>query len=247
MSWLLRSMRGSVLGAVSLLSAVLVFLTMSYWWVQPIPVLASTTRPNSDTVDLLLRAGLGPEALAATGLGSSGVTAVVNAAEAWAAEHPGALTQADAAYAEAKNSSDSLDRKVRSGLASSGEITASATARSQLASATSARDSLIESAFAAGTAGLTTTQRAALQNVRLNASWELPVEFKVVTRTELNWVALRSALANEKFCTRRGEEMDASCVQLLGTARSDAAVASAKTNLDSNLSELRNAWNSAAE
>src|SRR5262245_2452914 len=78
--------------------------------------------PDPELVAALHRIVLTPKALAAAGLSSGQVTAVVTAVKNQLAAAPSELTNADAALANARKASEALTRKVQAGLASAEEI-----------------------------------------------------------------------------------------------------------------------------
>ena len=71
----------------------------------------------------LMRAGVGPEALAAAGLSANGATNVVGDLRDLMIANPGTLSAADAAYASAKQSVDHLKRLIQSGLGAAENVT----------------------------------------------------------------------------------------------------------------------------
>jgi len=195
---------------------------------------------------MLLRAGLSPEALAAAGVEPGQVAATVQAAVAAVSQAPDALGIADAAYAEARANTDRLKRKIQSGKAEEGDVQAYQAAKAALASATTAREAVLNQVFDAATASLGDTRREALQAIRTNrAAWNLPTEFLVVNRSEEEWVQLRDFLANERIAPKVGEEPDPSAQAALANWRANASVAAARTGLTSNLDSMRSTWNQA--
>jgi hypothetical protein len=205
---------------------------------------ASTDSPVSLEV-ALVRAGVDARSLAAAGVSSNQVAAVVAAASTHLGEHGSALSTADQAYAEARVAHDALERKVGSGLAGQEELTQWASARTTLASASAAQASALSATFNAAIAGLNETQRSKLAMLRANAGMPGPIEFKAVERTEAEWLSLRQALANERISAQCGDEPHSGCQTLLSTARSNASVAAAKSACDTNLASIESAWSTA--
>ena len=201
--------------------------------------------PATELRVALLRAGLGAEALAAAGLSAQETSAVTSAFSSAMASQPGALAHADDAFAAARAARDSLQRKVRSGLATEQEIADLASAKSAFSSAESARDHLIDGLFEDATAGLANAKVALLATIRSNAEHELPVEFLVKTRSESEWVALRNALSNERITAKYGDAPNAQMQAALTAWRSDATVAAAKSACNANLATIESTWSAA--
>jgi len=194
----------------------------------------------------LIRSGLDAAALAAAGVPSQGIHAVLQAAADHMNASPTAISGSDASFASAQVEADSLRRKVQSGLATAEEVSTCQSAIAALASATSTRQSALDATFNAATAGLSSEVRARLSMIRSNRSWGLSLELLVVERTEAQWVALRDALANERITAELGEQPDSAATSLLTAARAHASVAAAKSALDSNTTSVTSAWNTAA-
>jgi hypothetical protein len=195
----------------------------------------------------LYRVGLQPENLTAGGVTVELVDDVVIGVKTWVAQSLADLTQADEAYFLTISNRNRLIRLVRSGLATPEEIVACQQAIADFDAADAARKALLDQVFSAGSAALTQEVIAALARVRVNqAVWNVPLEYLVVDRRQEEWVRVRSALANERISAKYGEAPDADDQTYLATARSDATVAAAKANLDTNLGAVRAAWEQAA-
>jgi len=201
--------------------------------------------PASNIDVLMIRAGLDARSLAAAGVSGAQVSSVASALAAHVAQAP-SLSEADQALAQARVAHDVLDRKVGSGTATSGEIAELAAARQALEAARAVCAARVDALHAAGSAVLSQQQRMTLAMLRFNADKPAPIEFKVVERTEAEWVALRDALSNERSAAANGEQSNAACQTLLGSARSNSAVAAAKSACDTNLASIQSAWSVAA-
>ncbi|MFN0007040.1 MAG: hypothetical protein ACKVXR_03955 [Planctomycetota bacterium] len=239
----------------SVFGIALLFLAIPLWW-------GSRSLGDSDSdaehspfvvpADFqvkLLRAGLGAEALAAAGVSSGTIISVLQAAADQLNAHPSDLTTADASLVAARVESDRLRVKIQSGQASQEEISAYQSATSNLASASTARQAALEAVFTAATANLTAPQRAALTQIRANRAVDhssgFPVEFLVASRTEVQWTALRDALANEKQAIKYPDTLSETAQTLLASVRSEQGVVAARTSLDSNLPSVTTSWNTA--
>lgn len=193
----------------------------------------------------LLRSGLGPEALTAAGLSSANATTVVSDLITYMTNNADVLDAADASYSSAKVTADQLRRTIQSGLGTNEDITAYTTAKANLASATTARDGVIDDFFTEGTADLSQAQKDKLSTIVANDYWDRPTEFLTVTNTEADWVELRDALAHERIANANGESVDANIQTILNSYRNDATVSAAKASLDSNLATVTSAWETA--
>lgn len=193
----------------------------------------------------LARAGLDPLALTAAGVSAQATATVVGAAKTELATRIDALREADSAYLTAKKQVDELERAVTGGASS--QLDALATARAQLATAGTSRQAVLDGLYAVGKAALGESQAAALDSIRAGRAgrWGLPLQYLAATRSEPEAVALRNALANVRIAGQLGREPDSAEAQLVSTASAVGAVAAAKTALDSSLTAVTAAWNTA--
>jgi hypothetical protein len=234
--------------------AFFVLLVPVFWWVRyapkaPEPAAAAIMPPEVRPPDfkvLLIRAGLDADALAAAGVSSGTVASVVAAAQTSMQANVNALVERDASFASARVEAERLKTLIESGRAAQEDVSSYTSASSSLTTATSQRQSTLDSVFAAATANLTSGQRTAITNIRANRSWNLPLEFLVVNREQTEWVQLRDALANERISAKLGEDPDASAQMQLSNWRAHGSVAAARSALQSNLAQVRTNWNAAA-
>jgi hypothetical protein len=216
----------------------------------PHPAPAISQRPEIDPLTngelgmALVTAGLSPKALAAAGLSESQVTALVGRARTHLTEHIQELRDADQALFSAQASHDALQRRIQSGQGNQADLTNFATAASDLASARTARQSVISDLITASVNGLAAEKTSALATLRANASWELPPQYLVVNHSESDWVALRDAVANDAISARNGNDPDPDAHTLLLQAQADPSVAASSASLQ-NLNALNLAWNQA--
>ena len=201
--------------------------------------------PSTDVQDAMLRAGFDAKALTAVGLSANGTSAFVDAFRDAYGNQAAALDQADASFAAARVASDALRREIESGKGSAEDVTAYQAQISAMNTASVARTSALNSARAPAESLLSAEQRAQLARIRANKTWELPMQFLLVDRSEAQWVALRGALANEKIAPRYGEETAPAHASVLAAARAHNDVALAKSRLDSNLTAMQAALNTA--
>ena len=240
----------------SLLGLAFVFIGVPLWWAGTRVGDAARDAEHSpflvpaDFQVKLLRSGLGADALAAAGISSGSVTAILQGAADQLNANPTSLTTADTGHAAAQVESDRLRSKIQSGLASQEEIASYQSQMSSLASAATARQSALDAVFNAASANLTAPQRATLTQIRANRAADhskgFPIEFQVVGRTESEWIALRDALANEKQAIKYPDTLDEGAQSLLSTARANGSVAAARASLTANLATVTTSWNTAS-
>ncbi len=193
----------------------------------------------------LIRAGMGPEALAAAGLSPGGATTVVSNLRNFIIANPAALDVADAAFASAKQSVDELKRLIQSGQGAAEDVTAYNAAKTQVLLAQTQRQNVLDDFFNAATASLGQAQQDTLTAIRGNSDWDRPTEFLVLNHTDADWVDLRECLANERIAADQGEDPDPNAQTTLDQYRSAPQVATAKANLDANLVVVTAAWEQA--
>lgn len=203
---------------------------------------------SATAIDLrttLLRAGLSPEALAASGVSSGSVAGVVADVQQSDAYTGNALGTADAAYSSAQAEVQALEKLVAKGEATEQDIAALSTAKTERATAEAAQASALSALFTAGVGSLSAASRTTITSIRASLERPVPTEFLVKSRSEDDWTRLKRLLAHERIAANAGEECDSDVASELATLRSDADVAAAKSALTANLASVTTAWNSA--
>jgi len=208
-------------------------------------VAMETLTPSAELAPTLLRVGLAPEALAASGASAADTTQAAADLDAWLADHSGEIAAADAAWATANQAAETIKRKVKSGQATPEEVAGLPSLETTRDAAAATRDGLLAGAFDAATASLTAAQASALSTIHANSSWNLAVHFLVVDRTQEDWVALRNALDEKRIATKYGESVSAESLAVISAALGSTAVATAKVNVDTNVAAIEAAWNAA--
>lgn len=204
---------------------------------------------NTEFAAVLLRIGLGADALAAAGITSEQVSALASAVEQ---NYSAATMQSrDEAFVAAKQTHDRLRRVVQSGKGTAQDVTALRSAETTLASATSARESYLAGLRTAGLATVSSELATLVNRVRTNRArssfGHLPVQYLVTERSEANWVALRDALAAKRIAEQDEEEtFPASAQNHLAAVDAESEIATAKVNLDTRIAAVQTAWNLAA-
>lgn len=206
--------------------------------------------PMANTADaaVMLRAGLGAEALAAAGVSST------DAADAIAdalAEHDGAspsLGTLDSDFGSSKSACQALERKVTSGQASAAEIAQCQGLIASTAAKATARQAGLDAIFQAGIATLSASEQATLTTIRGNRSWELPTQYLAKNRSEQAWVDLREALDAVRIANNGGlEPVDQATLDLLAAEDADTTVSGAKASLDGGIASVQTSWNAAVQ
>ena len=204
-----------------------------------------TPMTSSEVAVALHRVSLDPEALAAAGLSPAETTALVDNAWELMGANPEALRIAQDAHATAVATADNLERVVRSGLATPEQITQYAQAQEQLGDASADLQGALNAIFNAATADVTPPQLNLLSTIRTNRVWGKPIEFLTVPGAELERVALRNAVSNERISAELEEPPDPADQALLNQWRTNPTVALAIANLQANLVLIEQAWNQA--
>lgn len=191
----------------------------------------------------LIRAGLDPDALAASGVSPAQTPSIVQAVSDYLALNHLLLGAADANWADLQRQCSQLERTTQSGLASEEQVAAYPSLKAQRDLAAANRQGIVDAVFAVGSVDLSQTQRAMLTAIRANRSWDLPIEFLVMVQSEADRVQLRECLANERISTESGEPADPEAQAFLAQCRGDLAVATATINFQTNLASVSAAWN----
>jgi hypothetical protein len=201
----------------------------------------TVTLPSSVEV-MLLRAELDPEALAAAGISGAALSALLATAAPTLTELPSSLAAADASAASARVERDRLVRLVQSGQGGEEDVTALAAARGELAEAEAARATVLDDAFEAVTSGMSEGRISTLTQIRANAHWHVPVKYRVSARNQRAWLAIRDLLAHVRTYADFELEPLPEQASALAAFDEESAVAAAASNLATNLSGVRAAW-----
>jgi hypothetical protein len=200
---------------------------------------------NTEFAGVLLRVGLGGEALAAAGVSGQQVSGLVAAV----AQHfdPATMRARDETFISARQTHDQLVRLIQSGKGTQEDVAARSTAQAALTAAASARDGYLSAAREAGLATLAAEPAALVRRILANQKWGLPTQYLAKDRTEPEWVALRDLVAAKRISVQEEDEpMSEATVQALAAADAVSEVATAKVNLDSGIASVQTAWNAAA-
>lgn len=254
-AWIRRHRRSAVT-AVLALAAV---SALAYSHVATAPSAISLPAPSVSIVDFeiepmtntelavaLSRVCLDAQSLAAAGLSELQATALVGRARSHLAQNIQELRDADLAWAAAGQEKERLERLVRSGLGTQQDTAALAEAQVAYSAASTARRDVLADFASAALEGVGAGPGACLTMLRANTSrWNMPTKYLAESRTEDQWLALREALANDRISASLGQEPDQEAQQLLATINAATPVATAASNLSSNLPAVTTAWNTA--
>ncbi|HED64688.1 MAG TPA: hypothetical protein ENJ09_03930 [Planctomycetes bacterium] len=199
---------------------------------------------NTPNAAMFLRLGLGARDLCTAGASAAEVTTAIGAVHQTLASSSTNLRELDIAYGSARADVDRLRRKVRSGLATNAEVAALAQAKSTLAAAEASRDGFINTLRRSALSNLPAPAGADLATIYANRDWDqIPIEFRVETHEDAEWISLRDDLAAERISLKTSRPLPAAVQARLASARSAQKVSAAKNNLDTYLSSVQTAWN----
>jgi hypothetical protein len=200
--------------------------------------------------DLLSRSGLTPENLAAAGFTAQESSALVSRAADRLQE---TLSQWRSAQTTLENAQKNLvnlrpfrqpaDPNAAPSSQPTAEAISSAVQTQQTAKA--ALDGQLETTRTFILAQTDAGKVATLNHLRTNANREVPVQYRVVERTDAQWVQLRDALSSLRLSTKWGSPEDSQARSTVVDADAQAAVASAKGNLENRKPEVQQAMETA--
>ena len=203
--------------------------------------------PSTGEIDQWIRrAGLTPEIFSACGFSASQTSTRIGDARAEVIDRHTQLTTAQQSLDTAVGNVERLRRLVASGTATEGDKTSLAAAETALTTAQNALQAELDRIFDAATSGLSTMMKNNMTRSHANTShWGLPHQYCVIDRTDNEWADLREAVAGKRIKDRTGRTQDQALIDALATADAHSDVSTAKSNLDSTLSEVTIAFNNA--
>lgn len=184
-------------------------------------------------VSLLPRLSLEARALAAAGVSAEGATA---------------LSLRVRAFAAARDVKSELETLTRAANRSSSGPTdpnsppsGGTTVEQQRQAARDGITDLLDETWTDAVSVLPEAQRELLRAIRTNAQSDLPMEYRVVQRTTAATIALRTALAEQRFAASRGGSPSAETASLISAAEADPRVSDARSNLAINFAAIEQA------
>lgn len=179
---------------------------------------------------LLPRLSLEARALAAAGVSPEDATA---------------LSLRVRAFAAARDVKSELETLTRAANRSSSDPTSptggGTTVEQQRQAARDGITALLDETWTDAVSVLPEAQRELLRTIRTNAQSDLPMEYRVVQRTTAATIALRTALAEQRFAASRGASPSAESASLISAAEADPRVSDARSNLAMNLAAIEQA------
>jgi hypothetical protein len=189
------------------------------------------------------RIGLDANALTAAGFSAEQTGTFMTAAAGSLRTNIDSYRAADASANSAAQDRDRLTRLVTSGLSTEQDRAALDTALTSYASAVVSRQTILDTAYAAGASALNAQPTVGvLDTFRGNhVTWDLPIQFLGDNRGQPDWVALRDAAANDRISANLGIDPDAGEHAILVAAAQTTNAAAALANLP-NLADIQAAW-----
>jgi len=181
--------------------------------------------------------GVTPESLAASGCDSATATAILQsltAASGLRQQYEQYLTACDSSNANASGYAELLtdaspDYEDREDAIAESEL-AQEEFQNSIDEAMVRRDALLAVAMNAASTGI----QAKIQAFTAAAMYEVPDEFRVLTRSVEEWEALEKAVRAESKAIRKGLQLDSGSQDLLDDTRAEPDVIAAKASFDTN-------------
>lgn len=193
----------------------------------------------------LASAGLSPDSLAACGANGASVATLFSSSRSWLAEHGTQLSAAWSADRAAGAEVSAIERRIQSGRPLEGDVSQISSKRAAAASARAAAEEANREFFEAAAVGLGETVRDRLWIARSNQGRGVPIQYRVVNRTDEQWALLRDACSSARISAGRSESPDGDASQLLADASAQSEVVAAKAGVESNLAQIKSAWTGA--
>ncbi len=206
---------------------------------------AVSTSPEVVLRDSLREIGLTPTNLAAVGFTPQQVASVINAASTHLTTRGDAYRQSAAAARTTRQQVSDLEALAQSGQATSEHLNTLAVAKRALTQDTTSHNEAKASLLAAAMQGIPSDLADALATLKFQSAWEVPAEYKVVARSEEDWLRLRDALSESRIAAASGLAPSDATTQFLADTDAHAAVANARARLEANTQAVSDAWNTA--
>jgi hypothetical protein len=199
-------------------------------------------RPDLDrhvAAGILVRVGITPASIAASGLTAEDVGPLVTRTLSHLEGAAWALASADDLCRTRDEEVRRLERLFKTGTARPDDREALALARSEARQATLDRSQILNGIFDAAVDGVAAGTVETLRTLRANFGQRLETELLVVNRTPEEWSRIRYAVTVCRAC--EGRTPPSEQAQLLATVRADPAVVAAREHLVA-LPSVRQAW-----
>ncbi|MCC6971624.1 MAG: hypothetical protein IT434_15540 [Phycisphaerales bacterium] len=239
-------------GTVLLLAGVGAYVSNNIWiasrasrTTHALPVAkVSQADANRQLRNVLVRAGLSADTLAASGVNGAKASEVVAAVRDLLTEQGAALKSADESHRASTVLRQQLIAKVQAGVSTEQDRAALTTAESTIASVGQTRASILSAAIAAASAVLSSEQVMALAAIR-SLPADLPLKYRVASINAGETDTLRAALGEARAADAVGEEPSSDTETLITNYDNNQAVTTANSNLINNAASVRSAWEQA--
>ncbi|MBL8762103.1 MAG: hypothetical protein JNL50_12455 [Phycisphaerae bacterium] len=236
-------------GTVLLLAGVGAYVSNNIWFASraahALPVAkVSQADANRQLRNVLVRAGLGADTLAAAGVNSAKTAEVVAAVRGVLLEQGTSLASADESHRASTVLRQQLIAKVQAGVSTEQDRSALTTAESTIASADQTRASILSAAIAAASADLSAEQVQALAAIR-SLPADLPLKYRVASINAGEADTLRAALGEARAADAVDEPPSSDTQTLITNYDNNQAVTTANSNLTNNSVAVRTAWEQA--
>lgn len=197
----------------------------------------------------LARLHFTPENLAAAGVSSGDISALVAAVAVRIGAQTPTLMELDASFRSTNARYEELKRLVQGGRASDAERAEYSTVSGEIASINADRDAILAQAKTSALAALSGGQADALNQLAAAASIAVPTEYRLApldsTQDQDLWVRLRDALAQQRYAQEHDETLDPFAQNAIDTLGAAESVTAARSNLANNYASVAGAWTAA--
>lgn len=194
-----------------------------------------TALSDREAVTQILRLGIDAHSAAIAGVSAQQFRTLIHGGIEYFRAEDAAIRAADAAVATTHDALEQLLRQAGSGRLGNASAQTIESARTQHRGAVANRDSLLNAAFAEITADLNPNQVAALHRIASNRDRQVPLEYRVLERSDSQWASLRAAMsartARQQATALGLDSSAADADPALTAADTDPAVIAARTAL----------------
>ncbi len=194
---------------------------------------------------LLIHAGLDPDRLACAGVTSLSTATVAADAITSVEDNLADLRSGFADVSAYRQQIDDLESTITSGEGDEDDVTALATAKSNLATAQAALNTALDGVFDGATVSLSSGVKDTLSSLRSDPVVNLPHPYRLADYSQSQSVVLRDALHQERIAADNGESLDQANATVITTAKAVPAVTVALANHTTLVSGVENAWDNA--
>lgn len=194
---------------------------------------------------LLIHAGLDPDRLACAGVTSLSTATVAADAITFVEANLADLRSGFSDVSAYRQEIDDLESTITSGQGDASDVTALATAKSNLATAQAALNTALDDVFDDATVSLSSGAKNTLSSLRSDPDVNLPVPYRLSGYTQSQSIVLRDALHQERIAADNNEALDQANAVVITTAKAIPAVTVALANHTTLIAGVENAWDNA--